>query len=216
MCAPRQSNSECATMMGMKRSTAIGRLGDICEGLDRVKQWAAVSVTAGYLYGALLDGDDNLEYVSIALVVDEPAERVPWMSRPAHLEAMAKLMRLDKLPVVWRWRPAEWPVWNHQIHRAGCFWSREGGLDQTVIDALTSRVTDGLRLAHPADPDGVRRQVEIERATARTHLADVTAKFDDREWRRDHTGDGSYPEDTLWAAGAGFIDLDDWLNRPSP
>ncbi len=173
-------------------------------------------MSAGYLYGALLDGDDDLEYVSIALVVDEPAERVPWLSRPAHLEAMAKLMRLDKLPVVWRWRPTEWPVWNHQIQRAACFWSREGGLDQTVIDALTSRVTDGLRFAHPADPDGVRRQVEIERATARTHLADVTAMFDDREWRRDHTGDGSYPEDMLWAAAAGFIDLDNWLNRPSP
>lgn len=199
---------------GMKRSTAIGRLSDISGGLDRAKQWSAVNVTAGCVYGALLDGDDDLEYVSIALVVDEPAVRVPWMSRPAHLEAMAKLARFDKLPIVWQWRPAEWPVWNHQIPRAACFWSVGGGLDQTVIDALNARVADGLQISHPADVDGLQRQVEIERATARAHLAEVTALFGDREWRRDHRGDGSYPEDTLWAAAAGFIELDDWLNRP--
>lgn len=214
MCAPRQWQLWCATMTGMRRSTGIGRLGEVGEGLDRAKQWSVVSVTAGYVYGALLDGDHDLEYVSIALVVDELAERVPWMSRPAHLEAMAKLLGLDKLPIVWQWRPAEWPVWNHQIDRAACFWSRDGGLDQTVIGALNARVTDGVQIAHPADADGLRRQVEIEHASARKHLAEVTAMFGDREWRRGHRGDGSYPEDTLWAAAAGFIELDDWLNRP--
>ncbi len=84
-------------MSGMKRSTAIGRLGDIGAGLDRAKQWPGVSGTAGYLYGALLDGDDDLEYVSI------------------------------KLPMSWRWRAAEWPVWNHQIPYSACFWSSDGG-----------------------------------------------------------------------------------------
>jgi hypothetical protein len=213
MCAQRQWILGCATMTAMKRSTAIGRLRDVCEGLDRAKQWSGVSVTAGYLYGALLEGDDDLEFISIALVVDEPAESVPWMSRPAHLEAMAKLLRLDKLPIAWRWRPAEWPVWNHQISSAACFWNADGGLDQTLIDALNARDTDGLQFAYPVDADDLRRQIEIERVTARRHLADVTAMFGDREWRRDHRGDGWYPEDTLWAAAAGFIELDDWLNR---
>ena len=58
----------------------------------------------------------------------------------------------------------------------------------------------------------MRAQVEIERVAARTHLAEVTAMFDDREWRRDHTGNGAYPEDTLRAAAAAFIELDDRLS----
>ncbi|TFH14431.1 MAG: hypothetical protein E4H05_09485 [Acidimicrobiales bacterium] len=79
----------------MKRSTALGRLGDVCEGLDRAKQWSNANVTARYVHGALVDGADDLEYVSIALVVDEPAKRVPWMSRRAHLEVLAKFIRLE-------------------------------------------------------------------------------------------------------------------------
>jgi len=203
-------------MTGMKRSTAIGRLSDVSDGLDRARQWSNGSVTAGYVYGALLDGDDDLEYVSIALVVDEPAESVPWLSRPAHLEALAKFIRLDKLPIAWRWRPAEWPVWNHEIPRAARFWTRDNGRDEHVIGALGTRSIDGIQFAQPTDADSLREQVAVERATARTHLANVTNSFDDREWRRDHKGDGAYPEDTLWAAAAGFVELDDWLNAPKP
>jgi hypothetical protein len=196
----------------MKRSTAIGRLSDVAEELDRASQWAEVRVIAGYVYGALVDDDDELEYVSIALVVDEPADGVPWLSRPAHLEALAKFIRLDKLPIVWRWRPAEWPVWNHQIRRAARFWTRDYGRDEHVIEALRARSIDSIQLAEPADAESLREQVEVECATARRHLANVTNSFGDREWRREHTGDGAYPEDTLWAAAAGFVELDDWLN----
>jgi len=199
-------------MTGMKRSTAIGRMGDVADGLDRAKQWPDHRVMAAYVYGALLEGVDDLEYVEIAFVVDEPASRVPWMSRPAHLEAMAKLLRFDKLPLSWRWRPAEWPVWNHRITRAACFWTVDGGRDQTVLDGLSARATGGLQLTQPADAGALRAQVEIEWVAARTQLATVTAMFDDREWRRVHTGDGAYPEDTLWAAAAAFIELDDWLS----
>jgi hypothetical protein len=205
----------CATMMGMKRSTAIGRLSEVAEELDRASQWSEVSVIAGYVYGALVDGDDELEYVLIALVVDEPAERVPWLSRPAHLEALAKFIRLDKVPIGWWWRPVEWPVWNHQIPRAACFWTRDNGRDERVIEALRAHSIDGIQLAEPADADSLRAQVEVERATARRHLASVTNSFGDRDWRRDHKGDGAYPEDALWAAAAGFVELDDWLNAPN-
>ena len=201
---------------GMKRSTAIGRLSDVADELDRAKLWSAVGVIAGYVYGPLVDGDDELERVSIALVVDEPADGVPWLSQPAHLEALAKFIRLDKLPIVWRWRPAEWPVWNHQIGRAACFWTRDNGRDDHVIDALRSRSIAGIQFAESADADSLRTQVEVERATARRHLASVTNSYGDREWRRDHKGDGAYPEDTLWAAAAGFVELDDWLNTPPP
>ena len=67
---------------GVKRSTAIGRLSDVADELDRAKQWSAVSVVAGYVYGPLVDGDDELERVSIALVVDEPADSVATQLTP--------------------------------------------------------------------------------------------------------------------------------------
>ena len=75
-------------------------------------------MVAAYVFGAVLDRVSELEVVQLALVVDEPPEDVPWMSRPARLEALASLCRFDKLPMSWRWRPAEWPVWNHEINRA--------------------------------------------------------------------------------------------------
>lgn len=213
MCALRKAIFVCATMKSMKRATAISRLGDVADGLGRAKQWPDVSVTAAYVYGGLLDGADDLEYVELALVVDEPASRVPWLSRPAHLEALAKLLRFNKLPVTWRWRPAEWPVWNHRISRAAGFWTVDGGRDQTTFDALSARGEDGIHLTGPDSTDALRAQVEVERAAARAHLAEVSALFGDRDWRRDHTGDGSYPEDALWDAAAAFVELDDWTGR---
>jgi len=37
--------------------------------------------------------------VEFALVVDDPASEVPWLSRPAHRESLAGLLRFDKLPL---------------------------------------------------------------------------------------------------------------------
>jgi hypothetical protein len=64
------------------------------------------------------------------------------------------------------------------------------------------RATEGIHPVQPADAGALRAHVEIEGVAARAHLAEATAMFDDRAWRRDHTGDGAYPEDTLWAAAA--------------
>jgi hypothetical protein len=47
----------------------------------------------------------EVERIQIALVVDESAENVPWVSHPARLEALASMLRFDRLPVSWRWRP---------------------------------------------------------------------------------------------------------------
>lgn len=94
----------------MKYSTAMSRLTDVCEGLDRAAEWPNSSVTGAFVFGALLDADVDLDRVEVALVVAEPPEVVPWMSRPAHLEALAAMLRFTKLPLTWRWRPSEWPV----------------------------------------------------------------------------------------------------------
>src|SRR5690348_10921997 len=99
----------------MKRSTAMSRLRDIADGLDRAAQWSEVTVVDGYVFGALLEPAAEIDRLELALVVAEAPEVVPWMARPARLEALAELLRLPKLPVLWWWRPAGWPVWNHII-----------------------------------------------------------------------------------------------------
>jgi hypothetical protein len=193
----------------VKRSTAINRLSDVADALDRAGQWPGPPVVAAYVFGAVLDPVSELEVVQLALVVDEPPEDVPWMSRPARLEALASLCRFDKLPMSWRWRPAEWPVWNHEISRAVRFWSSGEGRDEAVLRALADARVNGLRFEQPGGPEEMGRQLTIERDASRGHLAAVTAQFYDRDWRREHSGEGTHPEDHLWWATAGYLDLDD-------
>src|SRR5207249_3674875 len=107
-------------------------------------------------------------------VVAEPADAVPWLARPAHLEALAALLRFTKLPPSWRWRPAEWPVWNHEIERALRVWSADGGRDQPALDALAARRLDGATVDAPASSDALLAELLVERDVGRRHLATVT------------------------------------------
>ena len=172
---------------GVKRSTAISRLTDVADGLDRAKLWPGATVVAGYLFGAMLEPFGDVDRVQLALVVDEPAQAVPWMARPAHLEALAAMLRFDKLPLSWSWRPLAWPVWNHEIVCAACFWTAAGGRDQAVFDALASGRVDQLRLDEPVDRKALHDELTIERDVGRLHLADVVERFYDQQWRREHT-----------------------------
>ncbi|MDQ1462697.1 MAG: hypothetical protein QOI08_4181 [Actinomycetota bacterium] len=83
----------------MKHSTAMSRLTDVCDELDRAGEWPDSSVTGAFVFGAVLEADTDLDRVEVALVVAEPPEVVPWMSRPAHLEALAAMLRFTKLPL---------------------------------------------------------------------------------------------------------------------
>lgn len=192
----------------MKRSTAISRLAGVAAELERSKLWPGPAVVAGYIFGGMLQPVGEVERVQIALAVDEPAEDVPWLSHPTALEALASLLRLDKLPMAWWWRPVSWPIWNHEISRAVRFWSAAAGLDQEVFDALTAGRIDQLQFDEPSDVEQLVKQLFLERDVGRRHLADAVAGFYDREWRREHTGDGVYPGDHLWWAAAGYLDFD--------
>jgi hypothetical protein len=149
----------------------------------------------------------------VALVVAEAPEVVPWMSRPAHLEVLAAVLRFTKLPVSWQWRPAEWPVWNHEIDRAVRVWTAAGGRDQAVLDALAAGRLDGVTIEAPANTKELVVELLVERDIGRRHLATVAESFHDKDWRHVHRGNGVYPEDHLWWATAGFLDLDDAIRR---
>ncbi len=179
----------------MKRSTAISRLSEVADGLERAKVWSGPCVAAGYVFGALLDPAGEVERVQLALVVDEPVEDVPWLSHPQQLEALASLLRFDKLPMSWWWRPSAWPVWNHEITRAVCFWSAKAGSDQGVFDAPSAGRVEKLEFAEPDNAEQLIEELVLERDIGRRHLADAVAGFYDREWRREHTGDGVHPAD---------------------
>jgi hypothetical protein len=196
----------------MKRSTSIGRLGEVADGLDGAAQWSEVTVVGGYVFGSLLDPAAEVDRIELALVVAESPEVVPWMARPPRLEALAELLRLPKLPVSWWWRPADWPVWNHTIGRAVRFWSVDGGRDQRAFDGLASGRLENVEVEAPASSGELAAQLLVERDFARRHLATVTEPFYDRDWRRERRG-GEYPESHLWSASAAFLELDDAARR---
>jgi len=177
----------------MKRSTAITRLNEIAGGLDRAVQWPGVTVVSAYVFGAFLERDAQIERIELALVVAESPETVPWMVRPARVEALAKMLRLPKLPVSWWWRPADWPVWNHTINRAVRFWGAHGGRDQRALDGLAAGWLEHIAVESPANRGELIGQVLVERDIARQHLVAVTESFYDADWRREHRGGGIYP-----------------------
>ena len=65
----------------MKRSTAMSRLGDIADEMDRVAKWPEVTLVGGYVFGGVLEPAAEIERVELALVVAESPATVPWMAR---------------------------------------------------------------------------------------------------------------------------------------
>jgi hypothetical protein len=169
----------------------------------------ALEVTDAYVFGDLLDGPESLDVVSVAFVVDLPVEEVPWRARSAVLEAVATLMRLDKVPVERVWRPAGWPVWNHVIVRAVRFWSRSGGIDEDVLALLGQQRFDDLAHVGPPSRERYLEQLRVERGSSRRHLHQVLDRYHDRDWQRAHRSYTTYPEDHLWWAAEAFVELDD-------
>ncbi len=196
----------------MKYSTAVARLRSCAADLDRL---AGVSeeplLLEAWGFGELLDLPDQLDVISLALVVGLPADDVTWHARPPRAEAVASFLRFEKYPLRWFWRPAVWPVWNHAINRAVRFWSHTG-TDTAALDALEGRGLDALTVVAP-DAEALREQLLIEHETARQHPRDVVDRYDDQEWRCEHSGAGLHPDDHLSCAANGFLDLDAALRR---
>jgi hypothetical protein len=197
----------------VRRSTAIARLRDVADGLTRTTSWPDAGIVAGFVFGALIEHPGDLDRVELALMVDARPEEMAWLARPARLEAIAAQLRFDKLPLVWWWRSADGPVWNHHIRRAVRFWTANDGLDVAVVNALAAGHTDQLSVTEPADQQQLVAQLRAEREVSRRQLARVVDRFYDRDWRREHKHEGVFPQDHLWWAAAGFLELDDALRR---
>lgn len=193
----------------MKYSTAVGRLRKIAEDLSTQSKRPDPLIVEAFVYGEMLDAPPTIEWISLAFAVDLPPEDVTWMVRPDAAEAAASLLRFDKYPIAWHWRPSAWPVWNHEIVGPVRFWSIEGGADESALSLLTDGRIEQLERSSPADEEAFVRQLRTECGAARKHLESVVEAYHDRDWRRSHKGLGVYPEDHLWRATKGFLDLDD-------
>ena len=204
----------------VKYSTAVARLRQVAGDLtDHASSWGDSILVEADVFGELVKGPDAVDVIWLALVVDLPVEEVTWLARPAQAEATASLLRFDKYPLRWWWRPAGWPVWNHTISQPVRFWSEANGPDEEALDRLADRRLDELVMQGPADQRAYRAQLQTELETARRHLDRVVDSYHDRDWRRDHKGFGVYPEDHLWWATQAFLELDDafrGINEPGP
>ena len=190
----------------MRYATAVSRLRTIAEDCDRhAKFWEEPLVVGAYVYGALLDGPDEIETLQIALVIDLPPDEVTWWAEPSPAAAFAEVIGLGKVPVKWWWRPVLWPVWNHEIHGPVRFWSLDGP-DERALEAIAQRQLGDLHRLVPTPAEELE-QLEAELSASLTHLRTVTESYWDLEWRRDHRGLGIYPEHHLWRAAQGYLDL---------
>ncbi len=196
----------------VKYNTAVARLRQVANDLsDHASSWSDSIIVEADVFGELVTGPDAVDVIWLALVVDLTVEEVTWLARPAQAEATASLLRFDKYPLRWWWRPSGWPVWNHTISQPVRFWSKANGPDEAALDRFADRRLGELVIQGPADRRAHRTQLQTELKASRRHLERVIDSYHDRDWRRDHKGFGVYPEDHLWWATQAFLELDDAL-----
>jgi hypothetical protein len=85
------------------------------------------------------------------------------------------------------------------------FWS-PAGPDESTLDALGERRLGDLHRLIPTTTEEAE-QLHEELAASLAYLQRVDAVYWEREWRREHKGLGVYPEDHLWRATHGYLDL---------
>lgn len=196
----------------MRYRRAVEKLRELAAACQRTTRMPLDEpfLQEAYVFGDVLDGADPRESVQVAFMLNLPPEEVPWGSQPRGTPWLVDSLRLDKGGFAYWWRSRHEPVWNHVISGPVRFWSLDGP-DEAVLDALSDRrFADLPRVtAGPAEPRQ-RLETELDRALAR--LRTVDRKYWDRGWRADHRGNGRHPEDHLWEAVHGYLDLLEAVN----
>ncbi len=193
----------------MRYRRAIEKLRILAEACESARKWPLDDpfLREAYVFGEVLKGTDPLEFVEIALVLNLRPEEVPWESHPPGTAWIAELLRLDNGGIAYWWRSHLGPVGNHLIRTPVRFWSL-AGTDEAVLQALAERRLDDLAPLSPsAQPE--REQLSADLAEALSRLRAVRDSYWDHDWRREHRGLGRYPENHLWEAVHGYLDLHD-------
>lgn len=197
----------------MKRSTAIGHLVEMAE---VASQWQELGdrghwpLQEMWVAGELLSSAETLEAGRVVLVLDLPAEELPWLAKHSTAEAIGYQLRLGKRPFLWYYRPRVWPAWTCDHRRVLKFWSVDGGLDSSVIEALRSRRVEGLAIVEPSEHE-LTTQLRTELVVSREHLRSVLEGYWERDWRQRHKGYDESPEDHLWRAATAVSEMLDFV-----
>lgn len=189
------------------RGTAVRRLRTIaqrCQQVSGIWQEEPMLLSA-WAFGSVLDHADAMPAVQVAFVLRLPADELTWCAEPQSCSGLPSVLEIDKAPVGWYWRPEVWPVSNHVIRRPLRIWSLDG-LDSDALDALSRREAEPYRLpAPPREQEAEQLIMELEASLA--HLRRVKDGFWERNWRSAHKGLGIHPENHLWDAAHGYLDL---------
>jgi hypothetical protein len=191
----------------VRHDTAVRRLRTVAERCQRASRlWDDEPFLVGaYAFGAVLQPRADVPVVQMAFVLDLPADELPWCAQPQSCAGLPHLLEIDKAPVERYWRPAVWPVANHLIHRPLRVWSVDGP-DSAALDALDRGEAEHLRLPAPTAAQR-HEQLTAELAASLAHLRRVEAGYWERDWRSAHRGLGVYPENHMWDAVHGYLDL---------
>ena len=171
----------------MKWTTAIGHVHGLAERCADMAELSStiqtLSVTGLWAVGDILGTPRDLDWVTVALVVDLPAAEVPWLCSPHGSQHWSQATRLSKNPVTARWRSAHAPVWNHRIVRPVLIWDLAGGLRQNALDAVREGCSADFALPAPS-PDEFRARMADELAISAAALAARTADYEAKRWSR--------------------------------
>ena len=191
----------------MRHETAVRRLRTVAARCQRASGlWDEEPfLVAAYAFGSVLDPHAHVPVVQMAFVLNLPPEELTWGAQPQSCVGLPHLLEIDKAPVEWYWRPAVWPVSNHLIQRPLRVWSLDGP-DTAALDALAHGQAEHLRLPAPAT-EQQHEQARIELAASLGYLRQAEAGFWERDWRSAHRGQGVCPENHLWDAVHGYLDL---------
>jgi hypothetical protein len=200
-------------MVDMRYRRAVERLRMLAEACQQARTWPPDEplLREAWVFGEVLDGDDPVDHVKVAMVLNLPSEEVPWGSQPHGTEWLADTLRLNKGGFAYWWRSRHDPVWNHYIREPVRFWSLDGP-DEDVLRALSERRFSDLPRSTP-DPGDVRVHTATALDAALTRLREVHRNYWERDWRQENRGGYRYPENVLWEAVDGYLDLLDESGR---
>jgi hypothetical protein len=202
----------------MKRSTAIRHLAEMGEVASEHLRFRETDIgwplEELWVTGELLGPADTLEFGAVVLMLDVPADELPWLAVHPAGEWVGGQLRLGKRPFDWFYRPVVWPAWNQKHRRLVRFWTASDGLDTSVIEALQAGQLDRIAIVEPSEEE-LADQLSEELAVSRRHLRATLDNYRERDWRRAHSRDDASPEHHLWRAAVAVENIRATLDETS-
>jgi hypothetical protein len=195
----------------VRHATAVRRLRLIVERCQQACHlWdPGTGLAAVYAFGDCVEPPaetDAVDVVQILLVVHAEADDVPWCSRPPQFAGLPYVLELNKAPVDWFFWPVATPIGNHAVDGAVRIWDRDDGIGTEALDAIAAGRPGGFRLP-PLGQARRRQQAADDLDASLRHLRQLRDRYWQRTWRDDHHAAGMAPEDHLWDAVHGYLDL---------